>query len=158
MREMTRREICVGLSALAATGGVIEAQTVATPASGVPAGANVMSQSKVFAFEQLPVRKMANGGESRDVLRGTLTTGEVIGVHESQQPAGMAPNKPHTIDHTEVMVVVQGALEFQYDGKTDTVGPGGVIFVASGTLHTVRNVGDGPARYCVVQIGGDTKP
>jgi hypothetical protein len=24
-------------------------------------------------------------------------------------------------------------------------------------LHTVRNVGDGPAKYCVVQLGGDTK-
>ena len=88
MREMTRRELCLGLSALAATGCAIEAQTAATLAGGVPAGANVMSQSKVFVFEQLPVRKMANGGESRDVLRGTLTTGEVIGVHESQQPYG----------------------------------------------------------------------
>jgi mannose-6-phosphate isomerase-like protein (cupin superfamily) len=37
------------------------------------------------------------------------------------------------------------------------VGPGGVIFVASGTLHTVRNVGEGTAKYCVVQVGGDTK-
>ncbi len=105
----------------------------------------------------MPVRKMANGGESRDVLRGQLPTGEIIGVHESQQPAGMAPNAAHTIQHTEVMVVVEGTLEFTHDGKSEKVGPGGVIFVATGTLHSVRNVGDGPARYCVVQIGGDTK-
>jgi mannose-6-phosphate isomerase-like protein (cupin superfamily) len=26
-----------------------------------------------------------------------------------------------------------------------------------GTLHSVRNVGAGPARYVVVQIGGDTR-
>jgi mannose-6-phosphate isomerase-like protein (cupin superfamily) len=153
MREMTRREMCVGLSAIAATGGVIEAQTAAAPA-----GAATLSQAKVYPFEQMPVRKMANGGESRDVLRGTLTTGEVIAVHESQQPAGMAPNTPHTIKHSEVMVVIQGTLLFEHDGKSDKVGPGGVIFVAPGTLHTVRNVGDGPAQYCVMQIGGDTKP
>jgi mannose-6-phosphate isomerase-like protein (cupin superfamily) len=152
MREMTRREMCVGLSALAATGGVMEAQAAAAPAA-----ANVLSQAKVYAFDQMPMRKMANGGESRDVLRGTLTTGEVIGVHESQQPAGMAPNTPHTIQHSEVMVVIQGTLLFEHDGKSDKVGPGGVIFVAPGTLHTVRNVGDVPAQYCVVQIGGDTK-
>jgi mannose-6-phosphate isomerase-like protein (cupin superfamily) len=152
MREITRREMCVGLSAVAVAGGVVKAETAAAPD-----GAGVLSQSRVYTLEQMPVRKMANGGESRDVLRGTLTTGEVVGVHESQQPSGMAPNTPHTIQHTEVMVVIEGTLAFEHDGKSEKVGPGGVIFVASGTLHTVRNVGEGPARYCVVQVGGDTK-
>jgi mannose-6-phosphate isomerase-like protein (cupin superfamily) len=154
MREITRREMCVGLSALVAVSNRMDAQTPA-PA---PTAASVLSQAKVYPFDQMPVRKMANGGESRDVLRGTLTTGEVIAVHESQQPAGMAPNTPHTIQHTEVMVVVQGTLLFEHDGKSDQVGPGGVILVTPSTLHTVRNIGDSPARYCVVQIGGDTKP
>ena len=144
--------MCVGLSAVAATGGVVKAQTPAAPA-----GVTVLSQSRVYSVDQMPVRKMANGGESRDVLRGTLTSGEVIGVHESQQPAGMAPNAPHTIQHTEVMVVIEGTLAFEHDGKSEKVGPGDVIFVASGTLHTVRNVGEGTAKYCVVQMGGDTK-
>src|SRR6266576_579677 len=139
MREITRREMCVGLSAVVAAGGVVKAQTPVAPA-----GASVLSQSRVYTVDQMPVRKMANGGESRDVLRGTLTTGEVIGVHESTQPAGMVPNTPHTIQHTEVMVVVEGTLAFVHDGKSQKVGPGGVIFVAAGTLHTVRNAGDGP--------------
>jgi len=148
---MTRREMCVGLSAMAAAGGVATAQTVTA------AAATVLSQSRVYTLDEMPVRKMANGGESRDVLRGALTTGEVIGVHESAQPAGMVANPPHTIQHTEVMVVVEGTLAFEHDGKSERVGPGGVIFVASGTLHTVRNVGEGTAKYCVVQVGGDTK-
>jgi mannose-6-phosphate isomerase-like protein (cupin superfamily) len=153
MREITRREMCVGLSALAAMGTLVEAQT---PAAAPPA-AGTLSQSKVFPLDQMPVRKMANGGESRDVLRGTLATGEVIAVHESDQPAGMAPNTPHTIQHSEIIVITQGTVLFEHDGKSDKVGPDGVIFVAPGTLHTMRNVGDGPAKYCVVQIGGDTK-
>jgi mannose-6-phosphate isomerase-like protein (cupin superfamily) len=140
------------LSAVAAAVGVVKAQT-----PGAPAGTAVLSQSRVFPVDQMPVRKMANGGESCDVLRGTLATGEVIGVHESTQPAGMKPNTPHTIQHTEVMVVIEGTLAFEHDGKSEKVEPGGVIFVASGTLHTVRNVGEGPAKYCVVQMGGDTK-
>jgi mannose-6-phosphate isomerase-like protein (cupin superfamily) len=146
--------MCVGLSAIAATGGVVKVKAQTSVASS---GAGALSQSRVYPVDQMPVRKMANGGESRDVLRGTLATGEVIAVHESQQPAGMAPNTPHTIQHTEVMVVVEGTLAFEHDGKLEKVGPGGVIFVASGTLHTVRNIGDGPAKYCVVQMGGDTK-
>src|SRR4051794_29350952 len=152
MKEITRREMCVGLSAVAATVGVVKAQTPAAPV-----GSAALSQSRVYPVDQMPVRKMANGGESRDVLRGTLRTGEVIAVHESQQPAGVKPNSPHTIQHTEGMVVIEGTLAFDHDGTSEKVGPGGVIFVASGTLHTVRNVGDGPAKYCVVQVGGDTK-
>ena len=152
MREMTRREVCVGLSALAAMGGVVRAQTpAATPGTGV------LSQSRVYTLDQMPERKMANGGVSRDVLRGTLTTGEVVAVHESEQPAGMTPNTPHPIQHSEVMVVVEGTLAFEHDGKSEKVGPGGVIFIAAGTVHTVRNVGEGTARYCVVAVGGDVK-
>jgi len=152
MKRITRREMCVGLSVVAATGTVVKAQTPVAPAAG-----GALSQSRVYTLDQMPVRKMANGGESRDVLRGRLSTGEAVGVHESTQPAGMVPNPPHTIQHTEVMVVVEGTLAFEHDGKSEKVGSGGVIFVASGTLHTVRNVGEGTAKYCVVQVGGDTK-
>jgi quercetin dioxygenase-like cupin family protein len=149
---MTRREICVGLSAVAAVGGVVKAQTpVASPVTGV------LSQSNVYTVDQMPERKMANGGVSRDVLRGTLASGEAIAVHESEQPAGMVPNKPHPIQHAEVMVVIEGTLAFEHDGKSEKVGPGGVIFIASGTVHTVRNVGEGTARYCVLAVGGDVK-
>ena len=156
MRQRTRRKmglgLCVGLLAVSATGQAATAQT-----QGAPAAAGVLSQSRVYTLDEMPVRKMANGGGSHDVLRGTLTTGEVIGVHESAQPAGMVANTPHTIQHSEVIVVVEGTVAFEHGGKSEKVGPGGVIFVASGTLHTVRNVGEGPAKYCVVQVGGDTK-
>jgi quercetin dioxygenase-like cupin family protein len=141
----------VGLSAVAAMGAVLEAQ------SPVAAGGGELSQSRVYLVDQMPERKMANGGVSRDVLRGTLTTGEAVAVHESEQPAGMAPNTPHPIQHTEVMVVIEGTLAFEHDGKSEKVGPGGVIFITSGTVHTVRNVGEGTARYCVVAVGGDVK-
>ncbi|HEY1964617.1 MAG TPA: cupin domain-containing protein [Acidobacteriaceae bacterium] len=151
MKKMTRREMCAGLSAVAAMGGAAKAQTTAIT------GAGVLSQSRVYTVDQMPVRKMANGGVSRDVLRGTLTTGEVVAVHESEQPAGMAPNAPHTIQHAEVIVVLEGTVVFEHDGKSEKAGPGGVIFVASGTLHTMRNAGDGTAKYCVVQVGGDTR-
>jgi mannose-6-phosphate isomerase-like protein (cupin superfamily) len=56
-----------------------------------------------------------------------------------------------------LIVVQQGTLEFQHDVKTERVGTGGVIYVALGTRHAVRNVGDVPAKYVVIAIGGDTK-
>jgi quercetin dioxygenase-like cupin family protein len=117
----------------------------------------ILSQSKVFNIDQLPVRTMPNGGKSWDVLDGILVTGEAVAIHESAQPPGLAPNPQHKIDHSEFILVREGTLEFQYDGKFERVGAGGVIFVAPGTMHTARNVGNGLANYVVISIGGDTK-
>jgi quercetin dioxygenase-like cupin family protein len=54
-------------------------------------------------------------------------------------------------------VVQEGTLEYTHDGKAERAGAGSIIYVALGTLHSVKNVGDGPAKYVVIQIGGDTK-
>jgi len=123
----------------------------------MPTNANVLAQSRVFHLDQMPVRKMANGGRSWDVVRGVLATGEAIAIHESEQPAGLTPNPAHTIEHTEFITVIEGTVEFLYDGKTEPIGPGGVLYVARGTMHQVKNIGDGPARYVVVSIGGDVR-
>ena len=125
--------------------------------AGGAAAAAEMLESRVFAYEGMPVRTMANGGQSRDVVRGELATGEAVAVHESMQPAGMVPNVAHAIDHAEIMMVLEGSLEFQHDGKAERVGPGGVIYIARGTVHRVRNVGDGVVRYAVIAVGGDVR-
>jgi quercetin dioxygenase-like cupin family protein len=56
-----------------------------------------------------------------------------------------------------LIVVQEGTLEFQHDGVAERAGAGSIIYVALGTLHAVKNIGDGPAKYVVIQIGGDTK-
>jgi quercetin dioxygenase-like cupin family protein len=155
MKKLNRRQLCVVLFACAVIGSVAsEAQTSVLP--GAP-GDQVLSQPRVFPFDQLPISKMANGGESRNVVRGALVTGEVVALHESELQVGSAPNPQHKIEHSEFITVLDGTLAFEHDGKSERVGPGGVIFVAFGVMHTLRNVGDVPARYIVVAIGGDTK-
>jgi quercetin dioxygenase-like cupin family protein len=115
-----------------------------------------MQNSRVFRFNELPARKNTNGSESRDVLRGQLPTGEQVAVHESMQVAGTPPNPAHRIEHTEIICMREGTLEFQHDGVTERASTGDVLLVAKGTMHGVRNVGEGPAAYFVVAIGGDT--
>lgn len=144
------RCVFAGLLLLAAKSGVIVAQTP-------PTTSGALTESRVFVLEEMPVRKTANGGESWDVMHGALATGEVVGVHESEQPAGATPVPLHVIQHSELIMVREGTLGFEHDGKVEKAGPGGVIYVAAGTLHRLKNVGEGPAKYCVVQIGGDTK-
>jgi mannose-6-phosphate isomerase-like protein (cupin superfamily) len=116
-----------------------------------------MVEAKVFPFADMPTRKTANGGESRDVLRGLLSTGEAVAVHESVMPVGAPAPALHVIQHSEIITVVEGTLDFLHGDKAERVGPGGVIYVAMGTSHAVKNVGDVPAKYVVIQIGGDVK-
>ncbi len=122
-----------------------------------PAPTNPLAASRVFAYDDMTAKTSASGAVGRSVFTGTLATGEAIGVHESMQPAGTAPNPAHRIQHSEVIVVQEGTLEFLHDGKTERANAGSIIYVAFGTLHQVKNVGDGPAKYVVIQIGGDTR-
>lgn len=155
MKNMSRLRLCsVLVGGLALSGGLGLAQS----SSAAPRKASAaLAQAKVFSFDQMPVREMANGGESRSIVDGSLATGESVALHESMLPVGAAPNPAHRIEHSEFIVVREGTLEFLHDGKTERVGPGGVIYVAFGTLHQVKNVGGVPAKYVVVAIGGDTR-
>lgn len=118
---------------------------------------NPLANSRVFDYEQVNIRIAPNGTQSSLLFKGTLATGEAVGAHESMQPAGSVPPKLHRIQHSELIVVQQGTVEFEHDGKAERAGPGSVLYVALGTEHAVKNVGEGPAKYVVIQIGGDTK-
>jgi len=118
---------------------------------------NPLVSSRVFAYELMTAKTAPNGAVGRSVFTGTLATGEAVAVHETTQPAGVVPNPPHRIHHSEVIVVREGTLEFDHDGEVERAGPGSIIYVALDTLHSVRNIGSGPASYVVIQVGGDTK-
>ena len=168
MNNMSRRDLCISLPALAAIGtGAPQAfalqqkpAAASTPSAPV-VGAGTLGPAHAIAYDSMPVRTMANVGESRDIAHGTLATGETVNLHQSMQVAEAAPNPLHVIQHTEFILVREGELEFQHEGAngvvSERVGPGGVFYVAFGTNHTVKNVGGVPARYFVVAIGGDAK-
>jgi quercetin dioxygenase-like cupin family protein len=119
--------------------------------------ANPLATARVFSYDEMVPKTAQNGAVGRNVFTGTLATGEAIAVHETMQPAGTVPNLAHRIQHSELIVVQEGTLEFQHDGKTERATPGSIIYVAFGTLHAVKNIGGGPVKYVVIQIGGDTK-
>jgi quercetin dioxygenase-like cupin family protein len=154
MKNLNRRDLCVALSAFAAMGGAaVEAQVAGTQA---PSGENVLSHSETFPFDKLPVKHSANGGASRAVVHGVLATGEAVEMHETTLPPGQMPHPPHKHRHSEFMMVREGELEFDNDGKPERVGPGGVIFAASEVMHGLKNVGDVNANYFVIAIGKES--
>jgi mannose-6-phosphate isomerase-like protein (cupin superfamily) len=181
MKNLGRWDVWVGVVVLAVGGARLVGQSHASefpaaksgqadgaktvPANDKPAaaveGGGTLGAARVIPFDGMAVRTMANGGESRDIAHGTLATGETVNLHQSMQVVGAAANAPHVIQHSEFILVREGELEFDHEvaGQmvAEKVGPGGAIYVAYGTRHTVKNVGTVAAKYFVVAIGGDAK-
>jgi len=167
MAIVTRREIVAGVAAVMAA-GVTKAQMATGPVVHGPAplqppliqdqaSGELAGGAKVFAMGAIADVKQTNGSVRKMVFDGKLATGEAISAHLSATPAGTPAGAAHKIAHSEFIVVMEGTMEFVHDGKIDRAKAGDVIYVAYGTNHQVRNVGEGEARYLVFQMGGDTK-
>ena len=152
MNAVCRRDL--GMVFWASTGWATTPQASPLPQ---PEKSRTLSDSEVLYTDRMPATLSGNGGKSWNVVQGVLATGEAIAVHKSLQPVGVPPNPLHTVQHSELILVQEGTLLFEYDGKSEKVGPGGVILVAMGTRHAARNVGNVPAKYLVIAIGGDTR-
>ncbi len=139
----SRRDLAFLLPALAAAGA--QAQTGATAAK-LP--------SKTFRFEDLPVKQNGKNA-SRAIMNGLTHSGFAIEVHETDLAPGEAPHAPHHHVHEEMVIVVEGTIEFTVNGTPSRLGPGSVMYAASNDEHGQRNVGDGRARYVVVALGRD---
>jgi quercetin dioxygenase-like cupin family protein len=163
MENLNRRDLCALLTAFTAMAGLpASAQTTAAPANPNPAGtaggggrAPVLSASHTFPWDQLPVVKNANG-ETRAVTRGTLVSGELVEMHETTLLPGHMPHPPHKHLHSEFMLIREGTLEIDNDGRPERLGPGGVFLAASNVMHGLTNVGTTTANYFVIAIGRDT--
>jgi mannose-6-phosphate isomerase-like protein (cupin superfamily) len=142
-----------------------QSDTLSAPATEKPAapmpGAGTMGAARAIPFDSIAPTATANGGERRAMVHGTLATGETVELHQSMQTPGTPAPPLHVIQHSELILVREGTLEFDHevDGKvvTERAGPGGVFYVAFGTRHSIRNAGSTAARYFVVAIGGDAK-
>ena len=152
---MNRRDVLTGGAAMVLLAGrtdVALGQQAKVEKALQAATGGFAGGSKVVALGKVPVERNPNGSERQDVIKGELATGEAVSVHASGQQAGTQPLL-HTITHSELIVVMEGELEFAHDGKLERAAAGDVIYVAYGTKHSVRNVAEGVTRYVVVQVG-----
>jgi len=137
----SRRELCCLLTAVAAAPATAAQKTV------LP--------SKVFPYDEMPVRKR-DENESRAVLSGELHDGCYLEVHQTRLAPGQMPHPPHHHLHEEMFLIREGTLEVTINGQSTHLGPGSVGFVGSNDEHGVRNIGATPAEYFVAAFGKDT--
>jgi len=137
---VTRRDVFVALLGAAVT---IAGMTV------VSSQPDVMS-STVFDWTTMKSDPNKTGSVRRVVQRPTATLDE-LEIHITTLAPGETPHPPHQHPAEELLVIKEGTVESLVNGQFQRVGPGSVIFQASNQMHTIRNVGDAPATYHVIQ-------
>jgi quercetin dioxygenase-like cupin family protein len=138
---ITRRDIVVAaFAAVVGMGGVLAAQQAAEKPILGPT---------VFDWNQLKDTP-SNVGSVRSVVRQRTATLDELEMHITTLKPGLASHEPHKHVNEELIIIREGTVETLSDGVWKRVGPGSVIFNASNSLHSLRNVGTTPAVYHVV--------
>ena len=106
--------------------------------------------SASFSWEEIQAMPAPNG-RSRSLFRSATATLDELEIHVTTLPPGQASHAPHTHPEEEVIIIKEGSVEVFQAGETRRVGPGAVLFMASQEPHAVKNVGDTPATYHVMQ-------
>lgn len=110
--------------------------------------------SKSYSFDSLAAKtNPKNHMQTRSVFNGNTQTGCPIAMHISTLPPGEMPHPPHHHVNEEILMIKEGTVESIIAGHTSRVGPGSVIYINSNEEHGLKNVGDVPALYFVVEIG-----
>ena len=137
---ITRRDMFVALLGAAVT---VAGMTVVSSQTAV-------MDSTVFDWNALKAVPNKTGSVRRVVQRPTATLDE-LEIHITTLMPGETPHPPHQHPAEELLVVKEGTVESLVNGQLKRVGPGSIVFQASNQMHSLRNVGDTPATYHVIQ-------
>jgi quercetin dioxygenase-like cupin family protein len=110
---------------------------------------NTNLSSTIFDWEKMHVESTSNGVR-RAVFDAPTATVDKIHCHITTLNPGQNSGEPRRHLQEEVIIVKEGMVEATVDGRTETVGPGSVIFFAANAVTRLRNAGPGPATYTVV--------
>ncbi|HWO11536.1 MAG TPA: cupin domain-containing protein [Polyangiaceae bacterium] len=138
---ITRRDLVVAALALGAGASIGH---VASADSRPPVQESTLFDWNTVAVQQTGV------GQYRQLLRAPTATLDELEIHVTTLNPGQTSHPPHKHPNEELVVLASGKLEATSNGTTKVLGPGSVIFNASNQLHSVKNVGDVPATYHVI--------
>lgn len=125
--------------------------TVALGAAGLSRSDEAVLRSTVVSWAQVQAREATNGGRSRSIVRAPTATVKELESHITTLAPGEDSHPPHRHPQEEIVILKEGVLEARLEGRVERVEAGGFVFLASQEEHSVRNVGDKPATYYVIQ-------
>jgi uncharacterized cupin superfamily protein len=108
-----------------------------------------IQRSTVFDWNKLEA-KPNKTGLRRDVMRAPTPTLDELELHITTLNPGQESHPPHQHVEEELLIVREGTVETLQNGKASRLGPGSIIFHSANDLHNIRNVGDTPATYHVI--------
>ena len=88
------------------------------------------------------------------IFYGTDHSGFALEMHQTELGPGVESHPPHKHVHEELMVVMDGQLQTWVEGKTQLAARGAVVYFGSNQMHNVRNTGQVPVRYYVLELHG----
>jgi quercetin dioxygenase-like cupin family protein len=95
-------------------------------------------------------RVRAFGNEIEFMLSGDQTA-DSLTVGLASVPAGSGP-PPHVhYGEDELFLILEGEYRIYLDGDWTTVGPGTVVYLPRGSVHTFQVAGDKPGRHWTLQ-------
>ncbi len=91
-------------------------------------------------------------GGRRDFFERPTPMCKRFEMHVTTLNAGLKSHDPHTHRAEEIILIMEGKTEMQIEDKFYKATVGDVIFVASGSLHGIRNEGTTPCTYFAFQF------
>ena len=145
---LTKHDLKVGALTLSLTLGAIAAVSIAADATKPILGPTT------FDWNDMKVTK-TDVGEVRQLVRQPTATLDELEMHVTTLNPGTTSHPPHTHLNEELVIIREGTVEVFNSGKWVRLGPGSVIFNASNDPHALRNVGNTPTTYHVINWSPD---
>lgn len=145
---LTKRDLKVAALTLSLTLGAIAAVSIAADATKPILGPTT------FDWNDMKVTK-TDVGEVRQLVRQPTATIDELEMHVTTLNPGTTSHPPHTHLNEELVIIREGTVEVFNGGKWVRLGPGSVIFNASNDPHALRNVGNTPTTYHVINWSPD---
>ena len=101
-------------------------------------------------WKEFVVRK-TDKGESRPVFDRPSSMFERFDVHATALDPGFASHDPHHHRAEEVILLLKGDVEMQIGQSFYKAGAGDIVFLASGSLHALKNTGHEQCGYFAIQ-------
>ena len=121
---------------------------VITSVDGSPANASParVERRRLAALEPAPTN-----GERRAAFDAPTATLDRLHGHITTLNPGENTGPLHRHPQEELVIIQEGTIEVNIDGRKQVVGPGSIVFFAVNENENMTNVGSTPANYLVLQ-------